>query len=107
MLNKYAGIAGVIGAVLIIGAVYMLGYRAGYAAAAADFAQQQAVQEAANREAARLAGERYLDQTKIIKSLKNELEKQIDQLHLEAAADPNAAQCGIGAASSMRLNAIR
>ena len=82
-------------------------YRDGYEDATAAIEHQLDLQEAANREAMRLAGNEYLKSVDRLVLEKELLNEELAALSLEAAADPDADQCGIGAGSVLRLNSIR
>lgn len=82
-------------------------YRDGWDDAHAAIEKELDLQEAANREAMRLAGIEYGKSVQHIVTEKELLNASLEVLALEAAADPGADLCGIGAGSVLRLNAIR
>ena len=68
---------------------------------------EQLAQQAANSEAARLAAKRLNEQAAALRVEHERLEDVLAQLDDAARDDDNGHQCGIGADSVWRLNAIR
>lgn len=106
-LRAYAALGLVICVVASLSAAYFTGRSHGWDAHVVVAEREKALQEAANQEAVRRAGDHYQTIVDAIELDKERLSLELAQLRLDAAADPRAAECGIGAPSSLRLNAIR
>lgn len=107
MINQYLNLIIAAGVIAALIAVFTWGYSSGKRTAEVACSKQMEAIKAANDAAIAKADITIRDYARELNIEKKRLENAIEKIDQEAAADPDADNCGIGSDSVQRLNSVK